>query len=610
MGAAAAVLLLPVIALAVTEFAGVTHLFPNRDATPDHPDVAPGPIAKADPSRKDESPKKDEPPKVQPKLDHWLQRVAALPAEQQVEEVRKELMRRNPGFDGKLEHKIEGGVVTEFRIVTDQVTDIAPIRVFNALRVLGCGGTWTNKANGQLADLTPLKGMNLADLTRLDLMDTKVTDAEMVCFKECKNLTALLLYRTQVGDAGLVHFQDCKDLTVLRLDATQVSDAGLAHLKGCKALTEVFLGYTKVSDAGLANFKDCTNLSHLFLNDTQVSDAGLSHFKDCKNLTAVAINNTRVGDAGLAYLKGMPLRFLYLYNTAITDLTPLQGMLLEKITLTPKNITRGLDILRETKSLKTIGISYNQSWPAAEFWERYDKEEFGKAAAPFTDADVQRIAALPAAEQVEEVRKELMRRNPGFDGKLEHKIDDGVVTEFRLVTDKVTDIAPIRVWGALRVLDCRGTWTNNGPNGLLADLTPLEGMNLSAMTRLNLSSTKVGDAGMVHFKECKNLTNIDLFYTQVSDAGLVQFKDCKALTGLYLGRTKVSDSGLANFKDCKNLTDLWLHEVQVGDPGMVHFQACKALKSLNLAGTKVSDVGVACFKDCKTCGTWPWTARR
>jgi len=38
------------------------------------------------------------------------------------------------------------------------------------------------------------------------------------------------------------------------------------------------------------------------------------------------------------------------------------------------------------------------------------------AVAPFTDADVQRIAALPAAEQVEDVRKELVKRNPGFDG--------------------------------------------------------------------------------------------------------------------------------------------------------------------------------------------------
>ena len=53
------------------------------------------------------------------------------------------------------------------------------------------------------------------------------------------------------------------------------------------------------------------------------------------------------------------------------------------------------------------------------------------AIAPFTDADVRRIAALPAPEQVEEVRKELKRRNPGFDGRMETKIEGGVVTELK-----------------------------------------------------------------------------------------------------------------------------------------------------------------------------------
>jgi hypothetical protein len=72
----------------------------------------------------------------------------------------------------------------------------------------------------------------------------------------------------------------------------------------------------------------------------------------------------------------MRLTELYIDNTRITDLTPLQGMPLEKISLTPKNITRGLDILRATKSLKTIGTTWRQFWPAAEFWERYDKGEF------------------------------------------------------------------------------------------------------------------------------------------------------------------------------------------------------------------------------------------
>jgi hypothetical protein len=40
------------------------------------------------------------------------------------------------------------------------------------------------------------------------------------------------------------------------------------------------------------------------------------------------------------------------------------------------NITWGLAILRDMKSLKTIGISLGQSWPAAEFWERFEKGEF------------------------------------------------------------------------------------------------------------------------------------------------------------------------------------------------------------------------------------------
>jgi hypothetical protein len=83
-----------------------------------------------------------------------------------------------------------------------------------------------------------------------------------------------------------------------------------------------------------------------------------------------------VTNAGLARFKAMPLMRLWIQNTGITDLTPLQCIPLEEIRLTPKNITRGLDILRDRKSLKTVGIEWMQSWPAAEFWERYDKGEF------------------------------------------------------------------------------------------------------------------------------------------------------------------------------------------------------------------------------------------
>ena len=76
-------------------------------------------------------------------------------------------------------------------------------------------------------------------------------------------------------------------------------------------------------------------------------------------------------------VNGMPLKALSIWATGVTDLTPLQGMELEDIRLTPKNITQGLDILRDMESLKTIGISYTGLvWPAAEFWARYEKGEF------------------------------------------------------------------------------------------------------------------------------------------------------------------------------------------------------------------------------------------
>jgi hypothetical protein len=77
-------------------------------------------------------------------------------------------------------------------------------------------------------------------------------------------------------------------------------------------------------------------------------------------------------------LKGLRLKSLFVYGTGVTDLKPLEGMPLEEIRLTPKSIIQGLDILRDMKSLKTIGISGlpHGVWPAAGFWDRYDRGEF------------------------------------------------------------------------------------------------------------------------------------------------------------------------------------------------------------------------------------------
>jgi Leucine-rich repeat (LRR) protein len=249
-----------------------------------------------------------------------------------------------------------------------------------------------------------------------------VTDAGLAHLKDCKNLTSFGLNGTQVTDAGLAILKDRQNLIGLALYKTPVTDAGLEHLKGLTNLASIELSDTKTTHAGIAALQKALPKCQIHWSDAnkraaayvlsiggivsvnhqdrdiravpdlpkepyvltratltakeKVTDAGLANFKDCKNLTRLELNGTRVTDAGLAHCKGIPLTALAIENTDVTDLGPLQGMPLAEVRLTPKKITRGLDVLRDMKSLQTIGIAPNQSWPAAEFWARHDKGEF------------------------------------------------------------------------------------------------------------------------------------------------------------------------------------------------------------------------------------------
>ena len=140
----------------------------------------------------------------------WEKEVAALPAEDQVQAVRKRLMESNPGFDGKLGEEIVYGVVTTVSPFNDHLLDISPLRAFSklkSLRLLPSAEPFIT----QLADLSPLAGMAL---TSLDCSGTKVPDLSPF--------------------AGM-------SLTTLKFDWTQVSD--LAPLKGMQLTSLSLLQY-------------------------------------------------------------------------------------------------------------------------------------------------------------------------------------------------------------------------------------------------------------------------------------------------------------------------------------------------------------------------------
>src|SRR5262249_19089644 len=106
-----------------------------------------------------------------PGFDQWVKEVAAKPAEEQVEAVGRKLQELNKGFDGMVTPTIEGGVVTGLQFVTDNVTDISPVRALKGLKTLVCRGSAPGM--GKLDDLSPLAGMPVGSL---DISCTNIAD--------------------------------------------------------------------------------------------------------------------------------------------------------------------------------------------------------------------------------------------------------------------------------------------------------------------------------------------------------------------------------------------------------------------------------------------------
>src|SRR5205807_1922408 len=92
------------------------------------------------------------------------------------------------------------------------------------------------------------------------------------------------------------------------------------------------------------------------------------------------------------------------------------------------------------------------------------------------------VAAMPAAEQVKAVVARLKELNPGFDGKVEPTIENGVATGMQFGTDHVSDISPVHVLTGLLNLKIKGSGYGKGS---LADLTPLKGMALTDLSVLD-----------------------------------------------------------------------------------------------------------------------------
>jgi serine/threonine protein kinase len=197
--------------------------------------------------------------------------------------------------------------------------------------------------------------------------------------------------------------------------------------------------------------------------------------------------------------------------------------------------------------------------------------------APSSDAAAweRSVAALPAEEQVKAVAARLKELNPGFDGKVEPTIDNGVVTGLKFHTDEVDNIEPVRALKGLKSLECPG---NDLSTGKLADLSPLKGMPLTSL--------KIGNSQVRDLEPLKGMPLTTLWMSRS------QVRDLAPLKGMKLENLEAE---VIPASDLTPLQGMPLKSLSLfGSTSITNLQPIQdmPLGYLNLTGLEVSDFSV------------------
>ncbi len=406
-----------------------------------------------------------------PEQQAFIDEVAKLPAEAQVDAVAKKLQEINPGFDGNFKHVVEGNHVTDFSIKVFEVNDLWPVRALPALSALAVTGDTGRR--GKLSDLSPLRGMT--SLRRLNCSATPVSDLSPLAGLQ---LTSVTCNQAPLSNLSPLAGMALRDFSCL---GTPVSD--LSPLAGMP-LTSLTCKHTQV-----------TNLSPLKgmpLVTLECSNTGIADLSPLKGmpLKSLSCSFSRVAD--LAPLAGMPLNTLNCYATRISDLSPLAGMPLRYLSCEGGRLydfspLAGLPLLQLSLSLplfhepneqvlkglalRSLGWRFYTQVPPEEFWREFAAR---KVAAEQFAAEA---AKLPAEEQWKAVIDKLRSLRGGANiGALEPVIGEGVIVEatFTLVGGS-QDLSPLRALADLKKLTING-------QAYALDLSPINNLPLERLT--------------------------------------------------------------------------------------------------------------------------------
>lgn len=242
-----------------------------------------------------------------------------------------------------------------------------------------------NLTDSDVRDLSPLKDVKLellvldnlteiSDLSALKGMPLKYFGAKMTIVKDLSPLTGmplrwLYLENTQVNDIGPLKGMDLEEL--------HLSDTNVLDLSPLAGMTIAKLNLKNTPVDSLQSLKGATIMDTLWLTGSKVKS--LESLKG-QPLISLDIAGTEVSD--LSPIANMQtLQRLQIAETAITDLTPLANLKLARLIFTPAKITKGIEVVRNMKSLQALDIAFPKprTMTPDQFWKAYDSGAFNNS---------------------------------------------------------------------------------------------------------------------------------------------------------------------------------------------------------------------------------------
>jgi internalin A len=171
------------------------------------------------------------------------------------------------------------------------------------------------------ADLTSIKSINL--------VNAQIAQVDPCIFPMMTSLKDLFFGSGEYDD--LTPIRKLTSLTSLRISFSTVKD--LKPIEGLKRLDRLDLSHTLVGDEDLKPVGSLVNLTELMLDEDSISD--LAPLSGLKKLERLSIKKTQV--KSLAAISGLStLKFLYVADTPLTDITPVQPLIASGMKLIQK----------------------------------------------------------------------------------------------------------------------------------------------------------------------------------------------------------------------------------------------------------------------------------